>query len=425
MNSTLKKINNNQCEILVDLGKEDLSTYVSQAEDMLCADFETKGFRKGKAPKEILRKELGAQRILEAALEIAVRDSLSKVIKENELDVVDTSKLEIKENGPAKLLYKVLVTTYPDIKIAELKDFKIAKKTQDATEEEVQATLQTVRNSKAKYLDKDGVAEAGDRVEVDFEVSLDDKVLDGGVSKNHPIIIGSKSFIPGFEESLVGMSKGEDKKFSLVTPKDYYKKDIAGKKLDFVVRLNDIKKVELPELSDELARSLGQFENVLALKKSIKEGIIKEKETKEQQRVRLEILEAIIKRSDMTVPEDMIDKQLDIMIQNFDEELHSSGMELGLYLAHINKTQDDLRKDWRKNAERQVQIVLVLHKIARTNNIVVDDAELEQVLGQTMQSIASGGVDRKNIDSLAVKKNIRDRMMNEKTLTFLEEAYLA
>jgi trigger factor len=424
MNSTLNKIQDGQIEATIELGKEDLDAFVNKAEKLLGQEFETKGFRKGKVPNDILRKELGAERILETALEIAVRESLASVIEKESLDVLDTSGLDIKENSPQKLVYKVLLTTYPQISIADLGDLKIQKREQEITEEETVKALDSIRSNRAKYSDKEGKAEKGDRVEVDFEVSSEGKVIDEGVSKNHPLIIGNGGFIPGFEDNLVGMGKGESKSFSLIAPTDYYAKDIAGKKLDFKVQMVDIKKVEKPEVDEEFLASLGSFTSLEELKGSIKDNLKRGKEEKEKQRIRLEILGAIIEKSKIKPPVNMVDRQLEIMIQNFDEELHASGLELGPYLTHISKTIDDLKKDWRKNAERQVQIALILHKVAKDNNFLIDDAELDLSVNQVAQSLISkDGLDKKNLDLGLIRENLRSRMLNDLALAHLEKLY--
>jgi len=247
--------------------------------------------------------------------------------------------------------------------------------------------------------------------------------LEGGISKNHPLIIGGKNFIPGFEDNLLGMKKDDEKTFSLVAPKDYYVKKIAGQKLDFSVRVNNIKSVELPKIDDEFVKSLGNFKNLNQLVDSVRDGITEEKKLKEKQRVRLEIINHIVKNSSMIIPEILVNQQLDSMIGNLDKDLHTNGMELGLYLAQMGKTQDDLRKEWRDEAEKQVKTVMILHKIAKDNNISVSHEEVDETLSTTVQSmIMKGEVDKANLDMESLRDNISSRITNEKVLDFLENA---
>jgi len=423
MNSTLKKIGPGQVEVFVELVKEDLDKYVAAAENELSESIEMDGFRKGKVPKDILRDKLGVEKILESAMQVAIKSSLAEIVKEQKLDVLDTSDFKINENTPKKLTYQVLLTVFPEVKLGDFSDLKLKPREAIVSQKDIDDTLETIKASRANLLGKSGPAETGDRVEVDFEVSMDSKILEGGVSKNHPLIIGGKNFMPGFEENLVGMNKGEEKKFSLIAPKDYFKKDIAGHKLDFIVKLNDIKSVQMPELNDDFAKNVGRFDNLKQLLGNIEEGIKQEKIQKEKQRVRLEILGHIIKISQIEIPKIMIDRQLDIMIQSFDENLHKNGLEMGPYLAHLGKTQDDLKKDWEKEAEKQVKITLILHKIAKDRNIAVSPEELEKQTNIIIQEmILREGVDIKNINIEAIRESIALSALNEKTLQFLEQS---
>jgi len=422
MKHEFKKIDQFQRELIVELDKNELKNYVDRAENMLGQNLQIDGFRKGKIPKDSLKNHLNPATVLESALDIAVRETMAKVIESENLDVMNFSKLEIKDNTAEKLSYKVLLTLFPEMEIKDISGFKVPRKDVSVEQKEIDDTLNTIKTSRASFTDKNGSAEKGDRVEIDFEVKAGEVMIDGGMSKNHPLILGESHFIPGFEENLMGVKKGEEKNFSLVAPKDYYRKDMAGKKLDFNVKVNNVQSVRLPELNDEFVKSLGKFNNISDLTVSVREGILQEKKIKEQQRLRLEILSQIINAADIVVPEPMLNKQLDLMIQDFDNNLHTNGMELGLYLAHMGKTQDDLKKDWRKEAEKQVKIFLVLHKIAKDKKISASGEEIEQQLNAIVQSvIMRGGSPQDNINIEGLREDIAAKIVNEKTLSLLEK----
>jgi len=418
---TLKKIDQNQTELIVELDRNDLKSYIDKTELELGKDFQLDGFRKGKAPKDLLKKNLDAKQVLEFALDMAMKDSLAQITGKEKLDVLNVSKIEVKENTADKLVYKVTLTLFPEIKIQDFSKFKVATRAVQAEQKDVDETLETIKASRSILRDKDGTVQNGDRVEVDFEVRHDGQILEGGISKNHPLIIGGKNFIPGFEDNLLGMKKDEGKTFSLVAPKDYYVKKIAGQKLDFTVKINNVKSVELPKINDEFVKGLGSFQNLNQLMDSIKDGITEEKKLKEKQRVRLEIINHIVKNSSMLIPEVLISQKLDSMISNLDGDLHANGMELGLYLAQMGKTQDELRSQWRDEAEKQVKIVMVLHKIAKDNKISVSREEVDETLSATVQSmIMKGETDKSNLDVEGLRDNISSRITNEKVLDFLE-----
>jgi trigger factor len=422
MNSTSKKITDSDIELTIDLGKEDLDSYVNIAEGRISQEFETKGFRKGKVPKDVMRKELGAARILEEAMEIAMHDSLAKVIQSEQLDVVDTKDLKITTNEPTKLIYSVVVTVFPKIEIGSVADIKIKRKEIKVEDADINDALESIRNSRATFIDSTEPIKRGDRVEVDYEVSCDGKALEGGVSKNHPLVIGNNSFIPGFEDELIGLKKDDNKKFSLQAPADYYRKELAGKLLDFVVKIGNVQNVSLPELTDEFATSLGKVKNLAELKDGVSKGLLAEKQDKERQRARLEALGIIAEKANISAPEFMVAQQLDAMIKNFDAELHRSGLELGLYLAHINKTQDDLKKDWRPEAEKQVRILLTLHGISKENAIFADDKEVEETMAEVAKSyVSQQNIDAKDINLDAIRDNVRIKIQNDKTLDWVEK----
>jgi trigger factor len=423
MKSDLVKVNKNQIKATIELDKNDLKKYLDKAEKTLGEDVEIKGFRKGKAPSEILRKNLDQDKVRSLALELAIEGSLSEVIKKNSFDVLNTSELSIENNDISGLRYSVLLELFPLIKLVDLKNIKIKRKNIQVDDREIDEALEVIKNSRANFIDKSDneIAEEGDRVEIDFEVKKDNKIIEGGVSKNHPLIIGGKSFIPGFEEQLIGMKKGEEKTFSLVAPSDYFYKDIAGKELNFVVKLVDIKKVIMPVLDDNFARSLGRFADIADLRRKVKDNLIEEKKIKEKQKIRLEILENIIDNSQIDVPESLVNRQLDLMIQDFDNNLHEKGLELSLYLSRIGKDEKELRKDWTKEAERQVKMSLVLREIAKNLNITASEREIEEMMAQVAESMIIRNESKPpDINFATLKESIESRIVNEKAFEYLE-----
>lgn len=407
----------------MELGQEDLQKYVDKAEDVLGDNLEVKGFRKGKVPKNLFKKYLDQGEVRALALEIAVEASLSDIIKNNSLDVLDTSQLSIEKNDPAQLKYSILLDLFPRVELADLGSIKVKRQDLKVEEKEVDDAVEVIKNSRSNFISKDDSegAKNGDRIEVDFEVKKNGQIIEGGVSRNHPLIIGGRSFIPGFEDQLVGMKKGEEKSFSLTAPDDYFYKDIAGKTLNFNVKVNDIKRVVRLEVNDDFARSLGRFANLAELRENVREGLAQEKRMKESRKLRLEILDSIIGRSNIEVPDGLLNKQFDIMVSDFDHTLHEKGLELGLYLAKIGKTQEELKKDWAKDAERQVKTSLILKKLAKDLKIEASQEEVEEMTGRVFQSaIARGEARRDDIDPVKIKKDIESRIVNEKTLEHLE-----
>jgi len=426
MESTLKKIEQNKYELTVELGKEELARYVKLAESRISQEVKVDGFRKGKVPQDMLRKEVGDKFILEEALDLAVRDSLAKTIEKENLEVLNVSDLNIKENSASKLLYTTKISLFPAIAIGNLVGLKVKRKEINVEPKEIEDALDFIRTSRSKLIAKDTPAEKGDRLEIDFEVTADGLPVEGGVSKNHPLVIGDNKFIPGFEEQLIGMIIGGEKKFSLNAPKDYFHKSVAGRSLDFSVKVINIQQVQKPGLTDEFAKSLGRFTNLQELESNVSEGILEEKKMKERQRLRLAILAGILDKSKIELPKEMIDDQLNGMISRFDGELHAKGMELSIYLAHLNKTEDNLRKEWLPEAEKQVSFALLLKKIAKDKNIKVGPEEVEEAANRMIQTMTMRGeLDKENLNVENLKEAVANDLVNEKVFTYLEQTYLA
>lgn len=426
MESSVTYGKNGAAELTVELDAQDLVHWLGVAEQALSSQVSVDGFRKGKVPSDLLRKHVGESGIREAALQEALQGSFAQVIREKELDVLKTDALNIKQNTPEKLVYSVTLTLVPEFVLPDLKTIRVVSRPVQVDDQEVADAVETIRTMRATFTAKEGPAQNGDRVEVDFSAMLGGKPVQGGESKNHPLVIGGKSFIPGFEEQLVGMTAGQEKRFSLKAPEEYFQKELAGKTLDFSVTVKNVQTVQLPELNDAFVQTLGAFKDVAQLRGNIRDGIAQEKEVKEKQRVRLEILDHIVGKATIPVPRELVAEQLDAMLAQFDRSLHEKGMELGMYLAHVGKTQEQLREEWTSGAEKQARISLVVRKIAAANHISAAPEEVEQAVNEAVQALlVRGQLDKENLNLSEVRRSIAERIVHEKTLDFVEEQCVA
>ena len=431
MNFSINKIKDHEAELTVTLNKEDLISYIKKAEDILVKEYKSDGFRPGKVPKDIIRKKIGESVIKEEALSLAVESSLSKSIIDSGLSVIDQSDFKIKENSPEKLLYSVKLVIVPEIKLGDYKNLDVKSARVIVTKEEVDAVLGEIALSRVTLKDVERPAQQGDRVELDFEVKDGGVLIEGGKSENHPVVLGENKFVPGFEPEIIGLKKGDQKKFSLKIPADYYQKSIAGKSVDFDVLVKQVQERIIPQVNDELAISLGKFGSKEELEQNIMQGLVLEKENKEKERVRLLLLKQITSTSEIKPPTLLVDRRLDGMIQDLDAELHQRGMELGLYLAHVKKTQDDLRRDWKDKAEEQVRFDLITKFIAQKESLNVDEDEIEQEAQAALQQYMAmmsgqGGGEAgqdilKDMDTDKLRRRIATALLNEKVLNFLEQ----
>ena len=335
MTSSVRTIDENSIEVSVELGKSDLQAYIEKAETRLAESLNLDGFRKGKAPREVVRKHIGEARLREEALQTAIEDSLNEVAQKEHIDILDQNNFAIKENSPEKLTYVVTLTLYPKITLGTYRGLEVKKLPVAVSDEELRRALADIATSRTP---KGGVA---------------------------------------------------------------------------------------PELNDAFAQGLGNFPTLDALRQEVKEGLLLEKEELEKERIRVELLNGIIATSKIAVPAVMIERQLDTMLQNFDRELHEHGMELGPYLAHVKKTQDELRAGWKPKAEQQVDMSLVIHAVGKAENISVSQEELNEALELQLQQYMAGRPDGgaealKDIDLDRVKRGLSSALVNQKVFVFLE-----
>lgn len=408
--------------LLVELDADDLRRYVSKTERELAGRARIDGFRPGKVPPEKLRDYVGKDAILQQALSAAVQQSLDDAITQGSFDVFSVRDLHISENSAQRLAYEVSVLLYPAVILPDVACIKVPRLKVEVTDDDINETLETIRNYKAAFSQKDGPIAEGDRTEVDFSISCNGKIIPGGESKDHPLIVGGRSFMPGFEEQLIGMVAGAEKEFVLKVPKEYPRKEVAGKELEVKVKVNLVQTVKLPDLNDEFARAVGAFKDLAQLTSSIRDGVRREKEDKERERLRLEIIDAVIKMTTVKIPAAIAEEQLDAMMSGFDQQLHERGMELPIYLAQLGKTREQLRDDWRSNAERQAKIGLIVRAVGAKEGITVSDGEVEQELASAVQSLViKQNVNPEQLDISKMRNEIRQHVLNEKILSFIEK----
>lgn len=404
--TTLQK---SEMEIKIELSAEETTRSTKRILNEACQTAEVDGFRKGKAPLELVKQKLGEAELSSRAVLRAIQDSYPEIIKEiteksgPDFEPIGTPEIHVtKFIEGSGLSYVARISLLPALNLMEYKktakEILAEKRAQEVSEKEIDESILWLRKSRAQEITVARPAAMGDRVEIDFEARVGGALLDQGRSQNHPLIIGEGRFIAGFEEELVGMKEGETKTFSIVAPKDYKEESLRDKVIDFQVSMKLVQKHVLPEANDEFASGLGRFDNIADLTSSIRQGILAEKEKKERDRIRIKIIEAIAEKTSAEIPDILVGRELEKMIAELKDGIQRTGLDWTTYLANIKKSEEELKKGWVKDAERRVKIALVLRRIARTEKIEPTEEEIQEATNKTVARLGISEEDFEKID---------------------------
>jgi trigger factor len=425
----IKKLPKSQIEFELVVPWKNWEKYLDQSAEELSKEIKISGFRPGKAPRNLVEQKIGKGTILNEAAEKAVKKSYVDYIVKEKIEAIGNPKVEINEIKEGEdLKFEITVSIMPEIEVDNgyKKDIKkineeFAKKDMKADEKEIDLEIEKLANSRVKLVTVRREARNNDSVEIDFSVAVDGVPIENGSSKNHPLIIGKGVFIPGFEENLIGMKEGEEKEFELTFPESYHKKDLAGKLAAFKIKLNLVQERQTPEINDDFAKSLGKFSDLAALRKNMEEGLTHEKEHKMKEERRAEFIESIIKNSKTDLPDVLIDEETNRMLQEFEQQISPMGMTIDQYLENIKKDKEEMKKDWRPQAEKRVISALALKQIVKDEDIKVDSKEVEAEINKTIQYYKDVKDIEKNLDMERLYNYSKGILENEKVFEMLEK----
>ena len=419
MKADIKKISGTKIELKIEIPFSRLEEYFERAIFALGKDLEVEGFRKGKAPREIIEKVIAREKILAKASEDCIKESYLKAVEENKIEPISQPEIKIEKMAFGKnLLFKASFQVLPEVKLPDYKKIasEISKNKVLIENEEVERELLWFQKSRAKFSQKTGPAEKGDFLEIEFSSPQ----LEGGKVYQDGFILGKGYFVAGFEENLEKMEAGQEKEFSLVFPKDFFRKELVEKKVDFKVKIKSLQKVELPELNDQFAKNLGKFEDLESLRKSIKEGLFLEKEKLENQRLRTEILEKIVAKSDFEVPEILVNREKRRLFEDLKKFVAEKfKIEWSDYLKKTKKTEKELLDSLEPRAQKSISNFLVLEGLGKRENIEVSEKEVEDEINKFLKQYSSTRA-QKEIDLEKLKSYTEEVIRNQKILEKLE-----
>ncbi len=341
-------------------------------------DLKVSGFRPGKMPDAIAERNLGENYVQSHVAEAVVMQAYSQAVIAEKIETIDAPQIQLKKFVPySELEFEATAPIMPSIKL-DPKNLIVPEPEIKIAQSEVQTALDNLATQMAKRTASDGSAKSGDEVKIDFEGVRDGQLVEGAAAKNQTIKIGENKFIPGFEDNLVGLKKGDEKSFELTFPKNYGHKDLAGAKVTFKVKIHEVTKVELPKLDDKFAQSVGGFKTLSDLKADIKKSLEASKADQQRKDYEDKVLANAVNKVEFTAPASLVQQQIDRLNQEVNNNLSASGLTLEQYLKIQGKTKEEVDKEIKDEANKRVKIAILVRQIVAENKLVVSEEELEE-----------------------------------------------
>lgn len=422
MKVTTKKLSDTSVEIKVVLDKADLKVAEEKAINRLVKDVKIEGFRKGKAPLDVAKKNINPNDLASVSLDIAVRTSVPKAFEESKSAPLMIPNVEVTKFVPGETVeYTAKADILPEVKLGDFKKLGVKKEVVKASDKDVKEILENIQNAYAEKKVAKKKAEMGDEVVIDFEGSLNGEKFEGGAAKNFKLGLGSHQFIPGFEEGIVGHEAGDRFDLELTFPKDYHADNLAGKKTVFNVLVKQVNENIKPALDDELAKKCGPFKTVDELKADIKKNIELQNAAKADEKFKDDLVNALVEKSKVSAPEIMVKDQLRIIRQDIEANAARQGLHFEDYLKQTGQTEEDWEKMARDIAEKRVKASLCLQILARDEKIEVEDEIVDAKVNELREVYKKSKEALKNLKDPNVRQDIKNRLTIEKTLNYLVE----
>ena len=382
--------------------------------------FNIPGFRKGKAPMNIVEKYYGKEIFYEDAFNEVAPDAMEEAVKENNLEVVSRPDIEVTQIGKGQdLIFTAVMQTKPEAKLGKYKGIEIKKIEYNVTDEDIEHELGHMQEHNARMITvEDRPVESGDTATIDFEGFVDGKAFEGGKAEGHELTIGSNTFIPGFEDQIIGMKIDEEKDINVKFPDEYFSKDLAGKDATFKVKVHEIKRKELPELDDEFAKDVSEFDTLKELKEDIKKKQEKQNKDKEKYETEDAVIKAVVENMEVDIPSGMIETETENMLKDFEQRISYQGIKLEQYLKMLGKTRDEMKKEYEPQAIEGIKSRLALEAVIKAEKIEATDEEVDEKLKEMAKNYG-----RENDESFMKNENIRnyikEGIKSEKAIEFL------
>ncbi|MDD6320813.1 MAG: trigger factor [Oscillospiraceae bacterium] len=374
-----EKLEKSMVELQFSVDAETFKAAVNTAFKREGKKYAIPGFRKGKAPRHMIEKMYGADIFHYDAINDIFPEQYEAAVKEAAIDVVGRPEPEVVSmNEEDGVVLKVKVAVKPEVELGEYAGLTVTKEVKTVDEADVDAEIKRMQDRNGRLLTREGAAENGDTVDIDFEGFVDGKAFEGGKAEHYSLVLGSGSFIPGFEEQLVGHSAGEEFDINVKFPDEYGAEELAGKDATFKIKLHEVKYKELPELDDDFAKDVSEYDTLEELKSSIRTGIQTNQEKQAEQKVENDLIDQVVNNMKADIPDAMIDGRVDELVQDFEYRISQQGLKLEQYLQYMGMNMEQFRGEFREQAEKQVKMRLAMEAIVAKEGIVATDEEFEE-----------------------------------------------
>lgn len=424
MSVKMEKIEKNTVELEVTVEAKDFSAAVTKAAKTLANKVNIPGFRKGKAPRSMVERHVGTGALYNEAVDDLLGPAYTKAVNESGIEPVDRPEVDLVQMEEGKdLIFKAKVTVKPEVELGEYKGLEVEKTAATVTDEEVEEDLKRKQEQHAKVINlEEGTVENKDSLVIDFAGSVEGVPFEGGTAEGYELVIGSGSFIPGFEDQLIGAQIGQDVDVNVRFPDEYHVADLKGKDALFKVKVHKIKRKELTPLDDEFAKDISEFETLDELKADLRDKLMKAAEQRAESEYRNAIVAKAVENASVEIPEAMISSRVDTMVQDLEQNLSYQGLDLETYFYYIGTSEEEMREKFRPQAAESVKSELVLEAIAKAEGIQVEEAELNDELAKLAERYQTSAENLKQALLARGELNLyRQSLVSEKTVSFLVE----
>ncbi len=423
MSVQVESLEKNMAKLTIEVPAEELEKAIQEAYQKQKNKISLPGFRKGKVPRQMIEKIYGPEVFYEDAANSLISAEYPKAVEESEEEIVSRPTIDVVQIEKGKpFIFSAEVAVKPEVTLGTYLGVQVAKAEITVTEEEVDAEVNKERESNARMVTvEDRAIEDGDTAVIDYEGFMDGEAFEGGKGENHSLVIGSHTFIPGFEEQLIGKGAGDNVEVSVVFPEEYHAKELAGRPALFQVKINEIKVKELPELDDEFAQDVSEFATLAEYRESVRKAVEERKKEEARRQKEDEAVQKAVEGAGMEIPDAMLDTQVSSMLEEFASRIGQQGLSLEQYLQFTGATVETLQEQMRPDALKRIQSSLVLEAIAKAEQLEVSEEEFEE---EIERMAAAYNMEKEKLEDLiddTERKSIRTDLSIQKAVDFITE----